>query len=77
MATHVTARDRSIEDRRRCDEAAYRRLFVATYPVFLGIALVWSVLASIGVLKSDSGSRSVFRRARATAHAVIPFAFMG
>ncbi len=77
MANQLTARDRSIEGRRRCDEAAFRRLFLATYPVFLAIAIGRQALATVGLLDDDGGPRSPFRRARNTAHAVIPFAFMG
>lgn len=76
MTMHLTARDRSVALRRRCDEAAFRRLFVATYPVFFAIALADWLLSAAG-LGREGDRRSVFQRARATAHAVIPFAFMG
>jgi hypothetical protein len=76
MAT-MTERDRSIDGRRRCDEAAYRRLFVATYPVFLVIAAGQWLAARTGLVREAGAPRSILSRARHTAHAVIPFAFMG
>jgi hypothetical protein len=77
MTARMTMRDRSISGRRRCDQAAFRRLVVATYPVFLVIAVVHTALAAIGITRGSAGGGSVFARARSMAHAVIPFAFMG
>jgi hypothetical protein len=50
---------------------------VATYPVFLVLAAGHWLAARAGLVRDEGAPRSILRRARSTAHAVIPFAFMG
>ncbi len=63
--------------RRRSDETAFRRLVIATMPVFLVVAAVYVFAAAVGLVRDDGGPISIVGRARAMAHAVIPFVFMG
>lgn len=63
--------------RRRSDETAYRRLVLLTMPIFMVVAAVYVFAAALGVLRDDGGPISIVGRARAMAHAVIPFVFMG
>jgi hypothetical protein len=63
--------------RRSRDEAAFRHLVAATFPVFLVIAAVRGLGSALGLVRDDGGPRSVVGRARSMAHAVIPFVFMG
>lgn len=64
-------------DRRRRDQAAYRNLLVLTFPVFLIAALLRMPLAAVGLVAGDGRRLSVFGRAKAMAHTVIPWCFMG
>lgn len=63
--------------RRHRDEQRFRLLVTVTFPVFLAIALMRAPFAAVGLCPDDGGPRSPFRRARAMAYQVLPFAFMG
>jgi hypothetical protein len=77
MQTTTTKQDAPRSQRRHTDEAAFRRLFLATYPVFFVLALIITALRVVGVVNEPGASWSVFQRARIAASEIIPFAFMG
>ncbi|ACA18081.1 conserved hypothetical protein [Methylobacterium sp. 4-46] len=62
--------------RSRSEQAQFRLILAATYPVFLAAAVVQRVLPGRGVTPPGL-RRSVFGEARAMALSAIPFAFMG
>lgn len=64
-------------DRRRRDAASYRKLLILTFPVFWLAALLRLPLAAAGLVVGDGRRLSVFGRAKAMAHTVIPWCFMG
>ena len=63
---------------RQSEERQYRRLYLASLPLFLVIATVMRLVPGLGTpFRAAAGARkSIFAEAREAAHVTIGFAFM-
>ncbi|TCT04942.1 hypothetical protein EDC22_11436 [Tepidamorphus gemmatus] len=60
----------------RSEQASFRRIYIASFPLFLAAAVIARLVAPLASGRTAGQRRSVFGEAKALADSTIPFAFM-
>ena len=79
-AAPMTTRSSSAPSRtRRVEAGEFRLIFLASFAIFLMVAVIERVLPSSwrSHALGHDGGKSIFGEARSAAHTFVPFAFMG